>query len=128
MPRPYADVVGQFRRGMAGGYAARGDYARAEATAQAVDPELANSYASMADRDRTRRRQQEAESANHTYAQALQGGDYEGAASVAAKIGDVEAMQGARTTQQQVTEQQRVAAWRELQGYASAIEIGRAHV
>lgn len=122
MPRPYADLVGEYHRGRAGGIASSGDFDGASRAAMAVDPALAETYASMGDRARSRSRAQEMDSASRSYAQAIASGDYEGAAQTAAGVGNVEGVSGARSLQAEITLQQRTDAWRALQDYADRVE------
>lgn len=109
--RAYADIVGNFRRAAAGAYAGRGNF---DAAAGMVgdDPELMQTYQQMGDRSYARRQRDETDSANRAYAGSIASGDYEGAASIAGKVGSVEGVTGARTAQTQVDQQTRVNVWR----------------
>ena len=117
--RSYADVVGRFRQGYAGQRASAGDY---DGAARAVrDPELQQSYAQMGERQRTRDREETMRGASESYASALASGDYSGAATVAGKVGDAEGVSGARNAQAEVSEQQRIEAWRTLREYRDRV-------
>jgi hypothetical protein len=115
--RAYADIMGNFRRGYGRQRSGAGDYEGA----MRADPDNAETYAGLADRQRQSRDREMQQGAQRTYAQALAGGNYEDAENVAAKVGDVEGVTGARAAQQDVTEQQRVEAWRELRNYRNRI-------
>lgn len=113
--RAYADIVGEFRRGQAGSYAAAADYDRASRTVAGADPALAESYMGMADRARQRQDRDEASAYGRDYAGALHRGDYEGAGAAAARYGDPDGVSGARTARTQADEQQRMEVFRGMQ-------------
>lgn len=123
--RAYADITGNFRRGQADAYSRAGDYDRA---ARVVgDPELAQSYAAMGDRQRARQLQDETRAYGRSYADALHRGDYAGAGAAAARYGDPEGVQGARTAQIQFTQQEREQAYRAIVPFRNELRsIGQA--
>lgn len=118
--RAYADVIGNFRRGQANAHARGGDYEGAARVAG--DPALSQTYMGMADRQRQREERDEARAYGRDYAGALHRGDYDAAGAAAARYGDPEGVSGARTAQSQASEQERVEAWRALQGYVTRLE------
>lgn len=121
MPRAYADIVGNFRRGQAGAYARQGDYDRA-ASAVADDPQLAMSYGAMADRQRARARADDAEAFERSYADAYSRGDYEGMETIAGKHGNIQGVQGARQERRAAATQANQDRIRRAIGYVSALE------
>lgn len=120
--RAYADVIGNFNRGHAGRVARNGNYADAAGIVIADDPAAAASYAAMDERQRVRGREDETRAYARDYAGAVQRRDFAGAGQRAAQFGDVEGVTSARTMQQQLTEQQRMEAWRRAQGYLGELE------
>jgi hypothetical protein len=122
--RAYVDIMGSFRRGAGRQRAGAGDYEGA----MRADPDNAETYAGLADRQRRNQDRDMMQGAQRTYAQALAGGNYEDAATVAGKMGDAEGVTGARAAQQEVTEQQRLELWRGAnQGLSELEQIAAAN-
>lgn len=96
------DIGQRFRQGMGRSYAQAGNY---EGAASA-DPDNAQSYATMADRQTRNREREEARSYARNYAGAVHSGNYAAAGEAAARYGDVEGVTGARTARREATQQQ----------------------
>jgi hypothetical protein len=116
--RAYADIMGSFRRGAGRQRAGAGDYEGA----MRADPDNAETYAGLADRQRQSRDREMQQGAQRTYAQALASGNYEDAATVAGKMGDAEGVTGARAAGTAAGSEQRMARVRTAIGYVSALE------
>lgn len=122
MPNPYyiepADIVGRFRQGAGEARVGQGRYA----DAARIDPANANSYMALEDRATARQDRQEQRQFGRSYADAYNRGDYTEAGNVAAQHGSIEGVTAARTGRQEASEQERIEAWRALQGYATRLE------
>lgn len=115
MPRAYADVVGNFRRGEAGAYARGGDYRRAASALAVDDPQMSEAY-------RQRGQEEEQTAYRRDYGSDYASGNYEAAATRAGKQGDLQGVAAARDAGTQASEQQRVALWRGAQQNITELE------